>query len=187
MYRDRLSSTRGVVSAMHLNFRGLELRICPVSHLSMRGLFLLRTVPRSVVKPSSARVGNTSLRCVTPTEAALISSCRWVPLRQGGECCSAIDVPPCWTIISAAAAQYAATESFQHLWTWSRPPSHCKGKHHHSHSMVCNSTPPAPPPTLRAGRWSFSECTFPLLGASMSLLVCPSARPHHTLPSIGRV
>ena len=35
----------------------------------------------------------------------------------------------------------------------------------------------APRPTLRAGRWSFSECTFPLFGSSMSLLVCPSARP----------
>ena len=59
MYRYQLSPARGVLSAMHLNLRSRELRKCPVSHLSMWGLFPLRTVPWSVVKLSSARASVT--------------------------------------------------------------------------------------------------------------------------------
>ena len=59
MYRNQLSPTCGLLSAMHLNLCSRELRICPVSHLSMWGLFPLPTVPQSVVNLSDTRTSVT--------------------------------------------------------------------------------------------------------------------------------
>ena len=84
MYRNQLSPTRVALFAMHPNLRRRELRICPVSQMSIWGSFPLRTVPQSVFKLCGARASNTSLRCAISTDAALIGRFCRVPPRQGG-------------------------------------------------------------------------------------------------------